>query len=328
MTVFGNGVFGGGGGGGGASAFTDLTDVPSSYTGAALQSVRVNAGETGLEFAAASGGDYPVAVNIISVNTTLTTGQQGVIIVSPGVELTLPATAPNGTRYSIVPQGEYSLVGTVFGYGAGTIVLDRTLDLIGVNIPSLAWVPFNVAQPSAYDAARAYNQGDIALVGGTKFALSRSSNNVGNDPLTSDQWDILGRQNTESFNAYIDGTDSIAGGATETLGFDIESLASDNYDTGTFQYTVPLDGIYEFGYSLTRGDSTTENAVLDVSIVGALPGATADGRIYLNATASNSISASTGPITLTAATVVYVQATNSGASSHSVSGNFYGKRLI
>ena len=43
--------------GGGASAFTDLTDAPANYTGAALQGIRVNAGETGLEFyTPASGG--------------------------------------------------------------------------------------------------------------------------------------------------------------------------------------------------------------------------------------------------------------------------------
>jgi hypothetical protein len=39
-----------GAGGGGGGAFTDLTDVPSSYTSQALKLVRVNAGETGLEF--------------------------------------------------------------------------------------------------------------------------------------------------------------------------------------------------------------------------------------------------------------------------------------
>ncbi len=40
----------GGGGGGGATAFTDLTDVPSSYSGASLKLVRVNTAATGLEF--------------------------------------------------------------------------------------------------------------------------------------------------------------------------------------------------------------------------------------------------------------------------------------
>lgn len=42
--------------GGGASAFTSLTDAPNSYSGQALKAVRVNAGETGLEFFTVSGG--------------------------------------------------------------------------------------------------------------------------------------------------------------------------------------------------------------------------------------------------------------------------------
>ena len=46
----------GGGGGGGATAFTGLTDTPANYTGAGLQLVRVNAGETGLEFVAPPAG--------------------------------------------------------------------------------------------------------------------------------------------------------------------------------------------------------------------------------------------------------------------------------
>ena len=42
-------------GGGSVTDFTDLGDVPASYTGEALKVVRVNAGETGLEFATISG---------------------------------------------------------------------------------------------------------------------------------------------------------------------------------------------------------------------------------------------------------------------------------
>jgi hypothetical protein len=45
-----NGIRAIGGVGGGASAFTDLTDTPASYSGQSLRSVRVNAAETGLEF--------------------------------------------------------------------------------------------------------------------------------------------------------------------------------------------------------------------------------------------------------------------------------------
>lgn len=43
-------------GGGGSSTFLDLTDTPSAYTGVGGQLVRVNVGETALEFVAAGGG--------------------------------------------------------------------------------------------------------------------------------------------------------------------------------------------------------------------------------------------------------------------------------
>ena len=41
---------GGGGGGGGSSDFTGLTDTPSNYTGEQHKWLRVNTGETALEF--------------------------------------------------------------------------------------------------------------------------------------------------------------------------------------------------------------------------------------------------------------------------------------
>jgi hypothetical protein len=48
-------------GGGGASAFTDLTDVDSDYTGDGGKFVKVNAGETGLEFVASSAAGHDLA---------------------------------------------------------------------------------------------------------------------------------------------------------------------------------------------------------------------------------------------------------------------------
>lgn len=56
-------------GGGGATAFTDLTDVPSSYSGQGGKAVRVNVGETGLEFFTASGSG-----TVTSVAATVPTG--------------------------------------------------------------------------------------------------------------------------------------------------------------------------------------------------------------------------------------------------------------
>ena len=44
------------GAGGGATAFTGLTDTPANYTGSSLKHVRVNVGETALEFVTLGGG--------------------------------------------------------------------------------------------------------------------------------------------------------------------------------------------------------------------------------------------------------------------------------
>jgi len=70
------------GGGGGASAFTELTDVPSSYTGESLKVVRVKSDETGLEFATISGSSQTLADTLTLGNEStgndiiLTTGDK------------------------------------------------------------------------------------------------------------------------------------------------------------------------------------------------------------------------------------------------------------
>lgn len=63
-------------GGGGASAFTDLSDVPSDYTSHAGKFLKVNVGESALEFGTlAGGGDLLAANNLNDVANTLTATQ-------------------------------------------------------------------------------------------------------------------------------------------------------------------------------------------------------------------------------------------------------------
>lgn len=69
------------GGGSGATAFTQLTDVPASFTGAALQAVRVNAAETALEFFAISAGSV-TSVTGTANRITSTGGATPVIDIS------------------------------------------------------------------------------------------------------------------------------------------------------------------------------------------------------------------------------------------------------
>ena len=57
----------------GASTFTDLTDTPASYTGQTGKFVKVNAGETALEFATlAGGGDLLSSNNLSDVSNVAT----------------------------------------------------------------------------------------------------------------------------------------------------------------------------------------------------------------------------------------------------------------
>ena len=71
-----------GSGGGGVTAFTGLSDVPNSYSGAGDKIVKVNSGATALEFVAVSGD---VAMNTAGVMTvtdlTITSEAQGDILI-------------------------------------------------------------------------------------------------------------------------------------------------------------------------------------------------------------------------------------------------------
>lgn len=74
------------GSGGGAGAFTDLTDVPASYTGEAGKVLAVNGGETGLEFVTVGGGT-PLSVTKTSLKVEVplhdeTLGSSGAFDVS------------------------------------------------------------------------------------------------------------------------------------------------------------------------------------------------------------------------------------------------------
>jgi hypothetical protein len=71
----------------GSSAFTSLTDVPNNYTGDALKVVRVNAGETGLEFVTPSSGSANAGTTTVNFGSfpggqeasVAVTGQTGIL---------------------------------------------------------------------------------------------------------------------------------------------------------------------------------------------------------------------------------------------------------
>ena len=144
------------GGGGGAGAFTDLSDVPSSYSGQANKLVQVNAGESGLEFT------DPNAVSTIAFDLSFFVG--GDLLDGELVfrfvatrEFTLPAglggseawcdtysTATGSVQFAILRNN--ALIGTInFAAGAEqatfTFAADVTFDpedILDVIAPSPA----------------------------------------------------------------------------------------------------------------------------------------------------------------------------------------------
>jgi len=84
---------------GGGGAFTDLSDVPASYSGQATKVVRVNAGATGLEFATVSGtGDVVGPGSSINDRVVFFDGLTGKLIKDSGLTLSGSNTGDNATN--------------------------------------------------------------------------------------------------------------------------------------------------------------------------------------------------------------------------------------
>lgn len=108
-------------------SFTQLTDVPSSYSGQALKGVRVNAGETALEFYTPASAE--IGINTQTASYTLVLGDNVKYVrmnVGSANDLTVPA---NGTvAFAIGTQIPIRSIGA----GQTTVVQDTG---VTVNIP-------------------------------------------------------------------------------------------------------------------------------------------------------------------------------------------------
>lgn len=104
-----------GSGGGGSSTFIGLTDVPASYTGASLKIVRVNAGETALEFATLPGGGDALTSDPLSQFAATTSAQLASIM-----------TDETGTG-SLVFANTPTLVTPILGVATATSINGLTI---------------------------------------------------------------------------------------------------------------------------------------------------------------------------------------------------------
>lgn len=102
---------------GGSSTFLDLTDTPSSYLGQTLKGVRVNAGETGLEFYTTVDTDEKAK---ISANDTTAGYLNGKLVAGTGITLTENNDGGNETLTIASTVTETDTLATVTGRGAST----------------------------------------------------------------------------------------------------------------------------------------------------------------------------------------------------------------
>ena len=98
---------------GGVSTFIALTDTPSAYTSQALKTVRVNAGETALEFYTPSGGASPYWDDDGGSPVTLpsATGSKALALGDGTVAAAISSTVSGGLGNTIASGSNYAVVG-------------------------------------------------------------------------------------------------------------------------------------------------------------------------------------------------------------------------
>lgn len=175
--------------GGGASAFTDLTDTFASYTGKALEVVRVNAGETALETVALAGGGDALTSDPLSQFAATTSLQlKGVMSDETGSGALVFGTSPNITTPTGIVKGDV---------GLGNV--DNTSD---------ANKPISTATQTALDLKVDEN---ASITGATKTKITYDSKGLvtaGADATTADIADSLNKRYVTDANLVTIGNQS------------------------------------------------------------------------------------------------------------------------
>lgn len=160
--------------GGGATTFLDLTDTPSAYTGQANKIVKVNAGETALQFTDEGGSSVNIQTTITGTPTVGTTEtiSQSILIpantISLGVYDLLARSFKNNTlgnatnklyiNTSVTLVGALQLgIGTTSGAGRRTNPLQRFLNVKVLDGTGRGTVVQNLS-----DVVNAYNYDSVA----------------------------------------------------------------------------------------------------------------------------------------------------------------------
>ena len=161
---------------GDAPAFTGLSDTPSAYTGEGEKLVRVNAGETGLEFVEAAAGGATTLGGLTDVDTTGASTGDVLAYDGTGWEPQAPAAgveinAQTGTTYTLV-LGD-----------AGKLVTLNNEAAITLTVPTNATAAFPVGTVIALQQLGA---GAVDVMGDTGVTINGTA--PGSEALTDAQY--------------------------------------------------------------------------------------------------------------------------------------------
>lgn len=248
------------GGGGGATDFTDLGDVPASYAGAALEFVRVNAGETGLEFVAGSSTDPDaihdnVAGEIAAIALKAVPEYADLAIIEDSSDADNKKSITIGAAVeALVIDATLSDVKTLVGTGGGQPVNVKGMTAGDGVTPSS--VTDNIRFDLEFSAADKFWYGG-ALSAPTEGDITSAARSVLDDATTADMLTTLGAEasaNTQRVELAADFTTNSAT-FVDVTGLAVTIPAGETWYVqidGAYQSTNAATGV---GISLTRTGS-------------------------------------------------------------------------
>lgn len=187
---------GGTGGGSGSTDFDGLTDTPANKTGQSLNFVRVNAGETALEYAAAPGGAPVGATYITQTPDATLSSEQALSTLATGIMKNTTATGvitiaaegtdyygPGGTDVAVADggTGASNAAGAKTNLGFMTDLVDDTTPQLGGNLD----INGNTTILSGADTLISFNP-QASAVNYMEFSNSPTANSVNINAMGSD----------------------------------------------------------------------------------------------------------------------------------------------
>ena len=164
---------------GGASAFTGLSDTPGAYVGEGEKLVRVNAGETGLEFVEAAAGGATALGDLTDVDTTGASTGDVLTYDGTGWEPQAPASGAAGVDINAQTGTTYTLALA----DANKLVTLNNGAAITLTVPTNATVAFPVGTVIALQQLGA---GAVDVVGDTGVTINGVD--PGSESLTDAQY--------------------------------------------------------------------------------------------------------------------------------------------